>query len=509
MAPPDGQLEPVESRVPESARVRRPTSTSSFGTSRREAHDASAFYDRFSEPDISDDDTVATPRALDTIVVGDSRSMDEVAPSSVALVVTSPPYFAGKEYEEAMGEGHVPASYLEYLDMLTAVFSECVDKLEPGGRIAVNVANLGRRPYRSLAADVIDILQNRLHLLLRGEIVWTKAKGAAGSCAWGSFQSAANPVLRDLTERVIVASKGRFDRAKNRRERSAAGLPSEDSIWKDEFMEATTDVWEIAAESATRVGHPAPFPVELPQRCIELYTYRGDLVLDPFMGSGSTAVAAVRTDRHYVGYDTDGEYVAAARERVRNEVASRAHEASELERERVELPAVPTPLDADEDAIARMVREGRAAKEVAEELLRVAGFDDVVVTRRQVAGTTADLKARDATGRTWHFDLSGSFTTGYGGLRRSDVLWNALGRAAVMGLADGATEPLVLLTTDLPTPASAGGAALRKARGELIVDAVELLSPAGRTRLAAYATGTSDGRPVGELLDPSRPTGAS
>ena len=83
----------------------------------------------------------------------------DVADDSVALVVTSPPYYAGKEYEQAVGQGHVPASYVDYLKMLEDVFRECVRKLEPGGRIAVNVANLGRRPYRSLSADVIAILQ--------------------------------------------------------------------------------------------------------------------------------------------------------------------------------------------------------------------------------------------------------------------------------------------------------------------------------------------------------------
>jgi DNA modification methylase len=148
--------------------------------------------------------------------------------------------------------------------MLTAVFAESVRTLEPGGRIAVNVANLGRKPYRSLSADVIGILQDELGLLLRGEVIWLKARGASGSCAWGSFQSPANPVLRDVTERVIIASKGRFDRAVSRQKRAALGMPAEISVSKDEFIEATTDVWEIAAERATRVGHPAPFPVELP-----------------------------------------------------------------------------------------------------------------------------------------------------------------------------------------------------------------------------------------------------
>src|SRR5918992_4852632 len=102
----------------------------------------------------------------------------------------------------------------------------------------------------------------------------------------------------------------------SRRERAGAGLPSEVSIFKDDFMEATTDVWDIPPESATRVGHPAPFPVELPERLIELYTYRADVVLDPFLGSGSTAVAAARTGRHYLGFDTDPEYVRLAEARV-------------------------------------------------------------------------------------------------------------------------------------------------------------------------------------------------
>ncbi|HZI38925.1 MAG TPA: DNA methyltransferase, partial [Acidimicrobiia bacterium] len=242
---------------------RRATATSAFGVGKRENHDASGFYARFTPPVVSKDETVNPPDpvSLDRIVCGDARAMAEVADNSVALVVTSPPYFAGKEYEVALGQGHIPASYLDYLQMLEDVFAECVRKLEPGGRIAVNVANLGRRPYRSLSADVTTILQDRLGLLLRGEIVWQKARGATGSCAWGSYRSASNPVLRDLTERVIVAGKGRLDRALARKKRAERGLPSAPTVVADEFMEATLDVWEIAPESATRVGHPAPFPV--------------------------------------------------------------------------------------------------------------------------------------------------------------------------------------------------------------------------------------------------------
>jgi len=159
-------------------RVRRRTATSNFGVGAREAHDATGFYERFRPPALSDDDTVPAPRPVDDpFVCGDARHMDAVVDSSVALVVTSPPYFAGKQYEEELEREGVPSSYLEYLQMLTDVFAECVRKLEPGGRIAVNVANLGRKPYRSLSADVIRILENDLGLLLRGELIWQKGEG--------------------------------------------------------------------------------------------------------------------------------------------------------------------------------------------------------------------------------------------------------------------------------------------------------------------------------------------
>ncbi|MFP3914696.1 MAG: DNA-methyltransferase, partial [Actinomycetota bacterium] len=257
-----------------------PTRTRSFGSGKRENHDAEGFYRRFGPPVVSDDADIHPPAVVDRIFAGDAAAMTpaQVADRSVALVITSPPYFAGKEYEQDLESGRVPSTYVEYLEMLHGVLAVCVDKLEPGGRMAINVANLGRKPYRSLSADVISILQDDLGLLMRGEIIWRKAKGAGGSCAWGSFRSPANPVLRDLTERIVVASKGRFDRALPRRRREELDLPHRATIEADEFMDATLDVWEIPPESATRVGHPAPFPVDLPRRLIELYTYRDDVV---------------------------------------------------------------------------------------------------------------------------------------------------------------------------------------------------------------------------------------
>ena len=490
--------------LPRRAR-RRPTATSAFGVGRREAHDASSFYARFTPPRVSDDSTVVPPAATDAIWVGDARHMDRwgsVADNSVALVVTSPPYFAGKEYESALGVGGVPADYEAYLGMLFDVFAQCFDKLEPGGRIAVNVANLGRKPYRSLARDVIDLL-DQLGYLLRGEIVWQKSHAAGGSCAWGTYQRPGNPVLRDVSERIVVASKGRFDRALTPDERSSLGLPHEGTITMDEFVDATIDIWDIPTESATRVGHPAPFPVELPRRLIELFTYRGDLVLDPFMGSGTTAVAAVRTERHYAGFDTDETYVALAEQRVADERATGSGPGQGgPSRRRVTVPpGRSTGSDADTEAHA--VALGQKARAVARQALVTAGF---VGIEDGVAygdlGLGVDFRARDSSGHTWLFDLSGAFSTTRPGLRRPDVLWKALGKAGVLhqarlgGNPRDDLGPLVLLTTDRPGPRTSAGKALRAMHGAAgdgpVFDVVELLDPAGAERLASLAQGRTD-----------------
>ncbi|MBM3673422.1 MAG: site-specific DNA-methyltransferase [Actinobacteria bacterium] len=467
---------------------KKPTSTSNFGVSRRENHDATEFYARFTSPELSDDALIDPRKDIDEIFFGSAVSMAEVPDRSVALVVTSPPYFAGKEYEEALGEGHVPSTYLDYLGMLEEVFAECVRKLEPGGRIAVNVANLGRKPYRSLSADVTTILQDKLRLLLRGEVLWQKGKGATGSCAWGSFQRPANPVLRDLTERVVIASKGRFDRAIPAAQRHAQGLPSTSSLSRDEFMEATTDLWEIPPESATRVGHPAPFPVELPERLIHLYTYYDDLVLDPFMGSGTTAIAALRTRRHYAGYETDPEYCERARARLEAEIERLAKLRSTGDEPLAfVLPAVPLPDDDDEDLQAQAVREGKAAKDVARALLDGCGFRDIEPDVRFAQGVEVNFRAYDQTGQPWFFDVSGGFTSSRAGLRRTDTLWKSIGKAAVLQEIERKV-PLVLLTTDAPVRNSAGDRALRvmSGKGQPIFAVVQMQQPEDQRRLRAF-----------------------
>jgi DNA modification methylase len=440
----------VEDIAGQPAPKRQGTRTSAFGVGRREGHDSTAFYERFQPPVVSTDDDVAPPKCVDRLIVGDARQMSDVADNSVALVVTSPPYFAGKSYEEALGQGHVPATYLEYLQQLRDVFAECVRVLEPGGRIAVNVANLGRRPYRSLSADVTTILQDDLRLLMRGEVVWVKQRGAAGNCAWGSFQRPGNPVLRDLSERVIIASKGRFDRAITAKDRAKMGLPSISSMTRDEFMEATVDVWEIPPERAGRVGHPAPFPVALPERLIHMNTYVGDLVLDPFVGSGTTAVAALRTGRNYIGYDTDAGYIEAACRRLADETADVSDTAS-------------VALLANDGRTTEPLRGGWSSKEIAKWLLKEAGFteiDDAATVMPSVAPT---LHAVDRRGRTWWFEVVGGRTSNRPGAQRLDLLWRAISKATIVRQAEPSAG-FVVLTVDQPTAAS-GGRALAAVTG--------------------------------------------
>lgn len=514
-------------REPKEQTERRGTSTSAFGVSRREGHDSSTFYARFTPPIVSADDHVSPRKDIDDVFVGDASRMEKVDDASVALVVTSPPYFAGKEYEAALGEGHIPATYGDYLDMLEAVFAECVRTLEPGGRIAVNVANLGRKPYRSLSADVTAILQDRLRLLLRGEVIWVKARGASGSCAWGSFQRPTNPVLRDLTERVVIASKGRFDRAVKPAQRRRRELPHEATSTRDEFMEATTDVWEMPSESASRVGHPAPFPVELPERLIHLHTFRDDLVLDPFMGSGTTAVAAIRTERHFVGYDTDPDYVERARARVHDERTrlGAGAEADAVPRGADHDPTVDPPsrpprvtvrsgrakedreladtgVDDDSgDAIRAALSEGHAARDVARRLLEKCGFVDVADRSQAQAGADVDLVANDIAGRTWYVVVAGGFTSTRPGLQRADVLWKTIGAAAVLREQITASNAgrgrhdrpdvsrCIVLTPALPSRGSAGSAALAAVTGpgKPIHDVIVLTEASAIDRLRRYA----------------------
>ena len=285
---------------------RKPTKTSSFGSPGRVGHDASAFYSArlyADQPKGQEEAYVENPipaARLDSILHASSESMSDLPNASVHLMVTSPPYNVGKDYDEDL-------SLTEYLAFLKRVWAETWRVLVPGGRACINVANLGRKPYIPLHAMLIaDMLE--LGFLMRGEIIWDKGASASSSTAWGSWQSASNPTLRDTHEYILVFSKGSFRREK------VDGRESQ--ISKEEFLEFTKSVWTFGAESARKIGHPAPYPAELPYRLIQLYTYSEEIVLDPFMGSGQTALAALKAGRHFVGYEVNEEYRKLALKRI-------------------------------------------------------------------------------------------------------------------------------------------------------------------------------------------------
>jgi len=285
---------------------RNGTKTSSFGTPGKINHDSTEFYSsklyegmkiperaRFIENPIP-------PESLDKIYCKSSEVMDEIPDYSVHLMVTSPPYNVKKEYDEDL-------SLNEYRALLKTVFKETYKKLATGGRACINVANLGRKPYIPLHSYIIEDM-HEVGFHMRGEIIWNKASSASPSTAWGSWQSAANPVLRDIHEYILVFSKESFSRKRGSKK---------DTIAKEEFLEWTKSVWTFPAVSAHMIGHPAPFPEELPHRLIQLYTFNGDVVLDPFCGSGTACLAALKDGRHYIGYDIEPAYVKLANQRIK------------------------------------------------------------------------------------------------------------------------------------------------------------------------------------------------
>ena len=291
-------------------RRRKGTRTSAFGAPGRICHDSSVFYNsrmyagrKAAEPGSQAENPVP-PEALDRILCKSSERMDELPDSSVHLMVTSPPYNVKKEYDEDL-------SLEQYRELLRSVFRETYRVLVTGGRACVNVANLGRRPYIPLHRYIIEDME-ALGFLMRGEILWNKGSSASPSTAWGSWKSAANPVLRDVHEYILVFSKQSFARKRQKHH--------ENTIRKEDFLEWTRSVWSFPAVPARTVGHPAPFPEELPRRLIELYTYKGDVVLDPFCGSGTTCLAALKAGRHFVGFDISSDYCRLADNRLKKPV---------------------------------------------------------------------------------------------------------------------------------------------------------------------------------------------
>lgn len=286
----------------------RKTQTSSFGSVLRESHSSKKFYssklfEEFKIPkNIEFKESKIPTNDLNKLYCKSSENMDEIPDSSVHLMITSPPYNVGKEYDNDL-------TLDEYLELLTSVFSQTYKKLVTGGRACVNIANIGRKPYIPLHAMVIEIMLD-LGFLMRGEIIWDKSASGGGSCAWGSWMSASNPVLRDYHEYILVFSKESYSKNKYQAKK--------DTIEKDDFIQWTKSIWTFPAVNAKRIGHPAPFPIELPHRLINLYSYEGDVVLDPFCGSGTTCIASLQNKRNYIAYDINEEYVKLSQKRIIN-----------------------------------------------------------------------------------------------------------------------------------------------------------------------------------------------
>jgi modification methylase len=291
----------------ENIRRKNGTQTSSFGVPGRINHDSTKFYSsrlyegqRVKCP-TQYTENIIEPLSLDRIYCKSSEDMNEIPDYSIHLMVTSPPYNVTKEYDSNL-------TLTEYRELLRVIFKEVFKKLVTGGRACINLANLGRKPYIPLHSYIIqDMLE--IGFLMRGEIIWNKASSASPSTAWGTWLSAANPILRDIHEYILIFSKEAFNR-KN--------LPVKIStITKEAFLEYTKSIWTFGAESARKIGHPAPFPVELPYRLIQLYTFKDEVVLDPFCGSGSTCIAALKAERRYIGYDNKEEYIKLSERRIR------------------------------------------------------------------------------------------------------------------------------------------------------------------------------------------------
>ncbi|MEA1977967.1 MAG: site-specific DNA-methyltransferase [Chloroflexota bacterium] len=281
------------------------TKTSSFGAPGRISHDASSFYSSRLYQGQQQEITSPHPEnpipeeSRNRFHLKSSGDMSELPDYSVHLMVTSPPYNVRKEYDEDL-------TLEEYIELLHVVFKETYRVLVTGGRACINIANLGRKPYLPLHALIIQTMLE-IGFLMRGEIIWDKAASASPSTAWGSWQSASNPVLRDVHEYILVFSKESFSRKPE---------VKEDTIARESFLEWTKSIWTFPAVSAKRIGHPAPFPEELPRRLIDLYTFKNDVVLDPFCGSGTTCLAAFRLGRQYIGYEINPQYKQLAEERL-------------------------------------------------------------------------------------------------------------------------------------------------------------------------------------------------
>jgi site-specific DNA-methyltransferase (adenine-specific) len=237
-----------------------------------------------------------------TLIQGDVLSTPHVDDASVDLIVTSPPYNVDIQYNSHKDD----VSYADYLDFSKQWMTRCFHWLKDDGRFCLNIPlDKNKGGQQSVGADLTTIAKS-IGFQYHSTIIWNEGN-ISRRTAWGSWKSASAPYVIAPVELIVVLYK------KNWKKLSGSKISD---IERDDFMNWTNGMWTFNGESKKKIGHPAPFPVELPRRCVKLFSYVGDVVLDPFCGSGTTMIAAVSNQRKGIGIDVDKKYCTLAKKRI-------------------------------------------------------------------------------------------------------------------------------------------------------------------------------------------------
>ena len=236
------------------------------------------------------------------IINDDILTTHAISPNSIDLIVTSPPYNVDIQYNSHQDN----ISYPDYLKFTRAWLSKCFQFLKEDGRFCLNVPlDKNKGGQQSVGADITTIAK-QAGFQYHSTIIWNEGS-ISRRTAWGSWMSATAPFVIAPVELIVVLYKKRW--------RKTSGSQKSD-ITKSEFINWTNGVWTFNGESKKKTGHPAPFPLELPRRCIKLFSFVGDTVLDPFAGSGTTLIAAAMLNRIGIGVEVDLQYCELAKKRI-------------------------------------------------------------------------------------------------------------------------------------------------------------------------------------------------
>jgi len=236
-----------------------------------------------------------------SIYNGDILGVNAIEDNSVDLIVTSPPYGVDIKYENY--NDNIP--YDEYLEFTRKWLTKCYNFAKDDGRLCLNIPlDKNKGGQQSVYAD-IAIIAKEIGWKYHSTIVWNE-QNISRRTAWGSWMSASAPFVIAPVEVIVVLCKKRWKKMHR----------GTSDITRDEFIEWTNGVWNFSGESRNRIGHPAPFPVELPKRCIKLFSFVGDTILDPFLGSGSTLIACLETNRSGIGVEINQNYCKLSKNRL-------------------------------------------------------------------------------------------------------------------------------------------------------------------------------------------------